>query len=55
MAVRDRGLLRTAGDPEAPPTTVLVMRAGAMAGHLTRAELSEETIMSLAITGKAQA
>ena len=31
---------------------VIVMRAGAMAGYLTRRELSEESIMSLAITGK---
>ena len=31
---------------------VIVMRAGAMAGRLSRQELSEETIMSLAITGK---
>jgi ribose transport system ATP-binding protein len=31
---------------------VIVMRAGAMAGYLTRKELSEESIMSLAITGK---
>jgi ribose transport system ATP-binding protein len=32
--------------------TVIVMRAGAMAGRLSRKNLSEETIMSLAITGK---
>jgi ribose transport system ATP-binding protein len=32
--------------------TVIVMRAGAMAGRLGRKDLSEETIMSLAITGK---
>jgi ribose transport system ATP-binding protein len=32
--------------------TVIVMRAGAVAGKLTRGELSEEKIMSLAITGK---
>jgi ribose transport system ATP-binding protein len=31
---------------------VIVMRAGAMAGYLARRELSEEAIMSLAITGK---
>lgn len=31
---------------------VLVMRNGEMAGKLTRAELSEESVMSLAITGK---
>jgi ribose transport system ATP-binding protein len=31
---------------------VLVMRSGEMAGKLTRAELSEESVMSLAITGK---
>jgi ribose transport system ATP-binding protein len=31
---------------------VIVMRAGAKAGYLTRQELSEESIMSLAITGK---
>jgi ribose transport system ATP-binding protein len=34
---------------------VLVMRAGEKAGYLTRKELSEESIMSLAITGKAAA
>jgi ribose transport system ATP-binding protein len=32
--------------------TVIVMRGGAMAGRLSRKDLSEETIMSLAITGK---
>ncbi len=31
---------------------VIVMRASAMAGKLSRAELSEEAVMSLAITGK---
>jgi ribose transport system ATP-binding protein len=31
---------------------VIVMRAGEMAGSLSRADLSEEAIMSLAITGK---
>jgi ABC-type sugar transport system ATPase subunit len=31
---------------------VIVMRAGEMAGRLSRAELSEESVMSLAITGK---
>ena len=31
---------------------VIVMRTGAMAGKLTRKQLSEEAIMSLAITGK---
>jgi ribose transport system ATP-binding protein len=31
---------------------VIVMRAGAMAGRLSRAELTEESVMSLAITGK---
>jgi ribose transport system ATP-binding protein len=31
---------------------VIVMRSGAMAGYLTRQELNEEAIMSLAITGK---
>lgn len=31
---------------------VAVMRGGAMAGRLRRAELSEESVMSLAITGK---
>jgi ribose transport system ATP-binding protein len=34
---------------------VIVMRAGEKAGYLTRLELSEESIMSLAITGKAAA
>jgi ribose transport system ATP-binding protein len=34
---------------------VIVMRAGEKAGYLTRKELSEESIMSLAITGKAAA
>jgi ribose transport system ATP-binding protein len=34
---------------------VLVMRSGEMAGKLTRAELSEESVMSLAITGKCAA
>jgi ribose transport system ATP-binding protein len=33
--------------------TVIVMRAGAMAGRLRRDELSEEKVMGLAITGKA--
>ncbi len=32
--------------------TVIVMRSGAMAGQLKRQDLSEEKIMSLAITGK---
>jgi ribose transport system ATP-binding protein len=32
--------------------TVLVMRSGQMAGKLSRSELSEEAVMSLAITGK---
>jgi ribose transport system ATP-binding protein len=31
---------------------VIVMRSGAMAGKLNRSELSEESVMSLAITGK---
>jgi ribose transport system ATP-binding protein len=31
---------------------VIVMRSGAMAGKLSRSELSEESVMSLAITGK---
>ena len=31
---------------------VIVMRSGAMAGRLSRAELTEEAVMSLAITGK---
>ncbi len=31
---------------------VVVMRSGAMAGRLTRKELTEESVMSLAITGK---
>ena len=31
---------------------VVVMRSGAMAGRLARAELTEEAVMSLAITGK---
>jgi ribose transport system ATP-binding protein len=35
--------------------SVIVMRAGAMAGRLRRNELSEEKIMGLAITGKAAA
>jgi ribose transport system ATP-binding protein len=32
--------------------TVIVMRAGALAGRLNRGELSEEAIMNLAVTGK---
>jgi ribose transport system ATP-binding protein len=32
--------------------TVIVMRSGAMAGRLARKDLSEEAVMSLAITGK---
>lgn len=32
--------------------TVIVMRSGAMAGQLARRDMSEESIMSLAITGK---
>ncbi len=35
--------------------TVIVMRAGAMAGQLRRNELSEESVMGLAITGKTAA
>jgi ribose transport system ATP-binding protein len=35
--------------------SVIVMRAGAMAGRLRRNELSEEKIMGLAVTGKAAA
>ncbi len=31
---------------------VIVMRAGAMVGYLSRDQLSEESIMSLAVTGK---
>jgi ribose transport system ATP-binding protein len=31
---------------------VIVMRGGAMAGRLSRRELTEETVMSLAVTGK---
>jgi ribose transport system ATP-binding protein len=31
---------------------VIVMRGGAMAGRLSRAELTEEAVMGLAITGK---
>jgi ribose transport system ATP-binding protein len=31
---------------------VIVMRGGAMAGYLSRSEMSEESIMSLAVTGK---
>ena len=34
---------------------VIVMRGGRMTGRLTRRELSEESVMSLAITGKAAA
>jgi ribose transport system ATP-binding protein len=34
---------------------VIVMRGGQMTGRLSRSELSEEAVMSLAITGKAAA